>query len=108
MIGNGEEFAIVVLRRIVGAADDCRRCNRRHEGAACDGGRDCLADLHRILLQADACAGILPLPRLRGADPPSRSAYIVVTAATVVGRHLTASQKMLSVSAESLVFRIIY
>jgi len=61
-----------------------------------------------FLLQACACAEILMQARLRRADPAARSDYAGVTAKTVVGREPGASQKMLSASAESLVFRIIY
>jgi hypothetical protein len=61
-----------------------------------------------FLLQAPARPAILLRPRLRRADPSSHGAYIDVTVATVAGRESIASEKMLSASAESLVFRIIY
>ncbi|WP_147146708.1 hypothetical protein [Reyranella soli] len=61
-----------------------------------------------FLLQACACAEILLQARLRRADRAARGNYTGVTTETVVGRESKAAQKMLSASAESLVFRIIY
>jgi hypothetical protein len=62
----------------------------------------------KFLLQADACAGILPGHDYAALTCRPAALTSSLPPETVVGRQSAASQKMLSVSAESLVFRIIY
>ena len=62
----------------------------------------------QILLQAGRLWRNSLRARLRCTDRQTPGAYIGVTRTTVVGREPAASQKMLSVPGESLVFPIIY